>query len=92
VIALLSDSVFVRALGFTLLHFVWQGALVAAALFLALAALSRATASARCAASCVALALMALAPIATFAVLYTHPPSAAWLAPALALDGDRPRE
>ena len=57
-----------RTLGWTLLHFVWQGAAVAA-LFAAASAVCR-SASARYALAVGALVLMVAAPIATFAWLY----------------------
>lgn len=64
-LATLAASAGIRALGSTLLHFLWQGCLIAAVLALVLAILPRALARARYAACCIALALMLLAPAAT---------------------------
>ncbi|HTV17853.1 MAG TPA: M56 family metallopeptidase, partial [Polyangiaceae bacterium] len=61
----LADSAGIHALGWTLLHFVWQGCLIAALLALALALVPRAAAPARYAACCVALAAMLFAPLGT---------------------------
>ena len=58
-----------RGLGWALLHFVWQGAAVAAALGLARVAMRRAPANARYAAACAALAAMLALPVATFFVV-----------------------
>lgn len=60
-----------------LLHFVWQGALLAAGLALALQRLRNATASDRHALACTTLALMAIAPLVTFWVLCSTDPSIA---------------
>ena len=67
----------IQALGWSLLHFVWQGALIGAGLFLALLALRRASAQARYVVSCTALLLLALAPLVTFGALsrWGHPGS-----------------
>ncbi len=70
-----------------LLHFLWQGVLLAAGLALALRRLRNATASDRHALACTTLALMAIAPLVTFWVLCSTGPSiassAAVVAPAL---------
>lgn len=52
--------------GWTLVHFLWQGAGVAAMLATALLVLRRAPANARYAAACAALLLMVAAPVATY--------------------------
>jgi beta-lactamase regulating signal transducer with metallopeptidase domain len=57
------------ALGWTLIHFVWQGGLVALLLGVANAILRRGLATTRYAVSCGALLLMLAAPIATFSLL-----------------------
>ena len=57
----------VARLGWTLLHFLWQGALVAALLLMVRGRASGA--SFRYAAACLALAVMAAAPVATFLLL-----------------------
>jgi Zn-dependent protease with chaperone function len=76
----------VGALGQALLHFVWQGAFVAGALALVLARLDRRGPEARYVACCGAMALMALAPLVTFAVLLATAPHPDLLAAPIALD------
>jgi hypothetical protein len=61
----------------SLLHFLWQGALLAAGLALALRRLRNATASDRHALACATLTLMAIAPLVTFWVLCSTGPSIA---------------
>src|ERR1700685_3052393 len=56
----------VECLGWALLHFVWQGALVAALLAATLRLLRRAAPNRRYLAGCAAMLLLALAPMATF--------------------------
>jgi soluble lytic murein transglycosylase-like protein/Zn-dependent protease with chaperone function len=68
----LAASLELQAFVWTLLHFSWQGALIAGALWLLLAVLPPADASARYTACCAALALMLLAPWATLWLLLTH--------------------
>ena len=60
----------VRAVAWTLLHFFWQGALVAAALAGALVLLRRRSAKVRYVAACVALFTMAVMPLVTAVVLW----------------------
>ena len=62
----LLDQPAAERLGWTLLHFLWQGAAVAAVLLVALWLLRRRSAQARYAACCAALAAMAGLPVATF--------------------------
>ena len=62
-----------HALSLALLHFVWQGALVAIALWIALFFMHRSSAQARYLASCAALAAMAILPAITAAWLYQRP-------------------
>jgi len=57
------------ALGWTLIHFVWQGALIAALAALATAGLRTASAKTRYAAACGAMLLMPLCALATFSLL-----------------------
>ena len=57
----------VHALGWTLLAFCWQGAVVAAVLWSGLQLLATRSARVRYAAACVALALLVALPLATFA-------------------------
>lgn len=59
----------VEALGWTLVHFLWQGALVALMLALARVALKRRTANLRYVASCAAMLLMLALPVITFVML-----------------------
>ena len=70
-----------------LLHFLWQGALLAAGLAVTQRRLRNASASDRHALACTTLALMAIAPLVTFWVLCSTDPSiassAAVVAPAL---------
>jgi murein DD-endopeptidase MepM/ murein hydrolase activator NlpD/beta-lactamase regulating signal transducer with metallopeptidase domain len=66
VISILANSDIVRALLATLVHFIWQGLVIGAALWFVLAILPKHHASARHAAACTALFLMAAAPVATF--------------------------
>ncbi|HXA52852.1 MAG TPA: M56 family metallopeptidase, partial [Candidatus Acidoferrum sp.] len=70
------------ALGRALLHFIWEGALIAALLGVMLVALRRASAQARYLAACAAM----LAMIASFAVtaIGTGPASTRWAAPVIA--------
>jgi beta-lactamase regulating signal transducer with metallopeptidase domain len=59
----------VEALGWTLVHFLWQGALVALMLALARVALKRRTANLRYLVSCGAMLLMLALPVITFVTL-----------------------
>jgi hypothetical protein len=79
-IAALAGSTLVRALALTLLHFLWQGAAIAAALALFDLAARRAAPAVRYAAACAALALMAIAPPVTFWILSARlaHPAPAW--------------
>jgi len=61
----------VEALGWTLVHFLWQGALVALMLALARVELKRRTANLRYLASCAAMLLMLALPVITFVTLYS---------------------
>jgi hypothetical protein len=56
----------IQAVGWSLIHFLWQGALVALALELVLQAMRERSARARYAARCAALGAMALLPLGTF--------------------------
>jgi beta-lactamase regulating signal transducer with metallopeptidase domain len=77
------DSDVVDAVGWALLHFLWQGALIAGGLELALACSPRSRSSLRYAACCVALAAMLAAPVLTLWYLLgsAHAPSRAQVAP-----------
>src|SRR5687768_2725445 len=56
-------------LGWVLLHFLWQGALLAALFWFANFCLRRRSANARYVVGCAALLLMAAAPVVTFTIL-----------------------
>jgi len=73
-LSFLSDQPWVERLGWTLVHFLWQGALIAA-----LYAFLRRSAGARTryAIACVALAAMAVAPIVTFSLSGAPEPASA---------------
>ncbi len=58
-----------QSLGWTLLHFCWQGAIVAAILWSTLQLLSQRSSQTRYAAACLALALLVVLPVITFAHL-----------------------
>ena len=66
-------SVNVNAAGWTLVHFLWQGALIALVLEAALSALRERSAELRYTVRCGALLAMALAPVATYLVLSAAP-------------------
>ena len=63
----LSGQPLVHALGWTLLHFCWQGTVVAAVLWCVLGLLGGRRSRARYGAACLALALMVALPLGTFA-------------------------
>ena len=65
-----------QALSAALLHFVWQGLLVAFLLWTALFLLRRRSAEARYRVSCAALALLAVLPVITALAVYTPPAQA----------------
>jgi TonB family protein len=64
-----------QALSAALLHFIWQGTLVACLLWVTLSMLRTRSANARYIASCVALALMTALPAITALMLYGYPAS-----------------
>lgn len=72
--ASVAEGATLAELGWVVLHFLWQGALLAALLGSASHALRRHSAGARYLAGCAALLLMAAAPVVTFAVLHTMRP------------------
>lgn len=72
-LALLWNDPVVHRLGWTLLHFVWQGALLAVAYAAVRAAWCGRRANARYLAGCLTLLLMAAAPVATFVHLAENP-------------------
>lgn len=83
-IELLLTYPFVRALAVALIHFVWQGAVVALLLALALTALRRSSPNARYAVACSGLMVLLVLPAATMLVLMGGAPSADWAAAAVA--------
>ncbi|HRI66988.1 MAG TPA: peptidoglycan DD-metalloendopeptidase family protein [Polyangium sp.] len=86
-IPLLAHTPFVRALLVALVHFVWQGFVIGAALWFVLAILPKRHAEARHAAACTALLLMAIAPTTTFCLVYAEAPEIALGVP-LALNAE----
>ncbi len=77
-----------HALGWTLLHFCWQGAVVAVVLWCVLEVLGERRSRVRYAASCLALGMMVALPLATFAHLASadHPQRAAFDGSAVVID------
>ncbi len=71
----ISASTWAAPLGWALLHFLWQGTLIAAAVAAALRVLRNGSASARYAACCAGLGLMIIAPAATFLLLSLGAPA-----------------
>src|SRR5690348_3430526 len=80
----------VQRLGWTLLHSLWEGAAVAAALAIVLAALRRGGPQARYVASCAALLSMAVLPLATFFRVEVQGPTDARQVPAAVTTALRP--
>ena len=72
-----TTALIAHAAGWTLLHFLWQGALVALILACVLALLSGRSAQPRYLAACAALVLMAILPLITFARIVAAERSAA---------------
>ena len=70
-----------QALGGSLLHFLWQGALLGGLAWAALALLRGASAKVRYGVACAALLLMAVLPVLTFLHLRALPPAAPAPAP-----------
>jgi len=66
----------ISALDSALLHFVWQGVVVAMLLWITLAALRRRSANARYVTSCAALGLLTVLPVVTACMAYTRPVAA----------------
>jgi TonB family protein len=84
--AILRGSGAVSSLGWTLLHFCWQGAGVALALWCALGLLPARWTRARYGAACLALALMVALPVGTFARLAAEVRPVAPEAPLLRME------
>ena len=72
---LLTQAPLVDALGWTLVHFLWQGAMIGALTMLMLRALKDAPPQARYAASCLSLGAMVVTTIVTFVLLVSTPSS-----------------
>jgi beta-lactamase regulating signal transducer with metallopeptidase domain len=68
-LAALLEQPFVEALGWALLHFIWQGTLIALLLAAVLRVWRRQSANARYLCACLALSLMAVSPVITMARL-----------------------
>ena len=71
----LLDAPLVQSIGWALLHFIWQGAVIGAATAIALRALAGAAPTTRYLVACPGLALMMLAPVSS--VLSASRPGAA---------------
>ena len=83
----LLDKPIFQALGWTLIHFIWQGALIAIIYVSVSVLLRRFTANVRYAAACSAMLLMLLAPAATmFAISYSADTSPAAIAAGTTAD------
>ena len=76
---LLTKLAWAQTLGWTLLHFVWQGLLLGLLAWLGLALLRGASARARYGLACIALVAMVAAPLATFLWLQSQAPPMALL-------------
>jgi len=72
----------IDALGWTLVHFLWQGALIAALLQLFLVSGRKSSVQVRYLARCLALAAMAIAPVVTFVLLRGDSPLRSAATPA----------
>src|SRR5262249_20439178 len=71
----------IEVLGWTLIHFTWQGTLIALSLAGVLRILRGASTNTRYAAACVALSLMSILPVFTMAILSLSTPGKAGSAP-----------
>ena len=71
----------VQALGWTLVHFLWQGLVIAALLAAGLRLFRTGPAHYKYLAACAAMALMALAPLATFRLVLSRPDPLAGITP-----------
>src|SRR2546422_375375 len=69
----LLDKPIFQALGWTLIHFIWQGALIAILYVSVSVLLRRFTANVRYAAACTAMLLMLIAPAATMLAISSGP-------------------
>lgn len=73
----------IQSIGWTLLHFIWQGAALAAVTAVALRFFRTGSAQARYALACAGLAMMIVAPLLTAGVLFAHTPDPADVQPRL---------
>jgi len=82
----------VEALGWTLIHFIWQGAVVALVVAIAKRALKRRPANLRYLIACLGMLAMLALPLVTFLALryYSPPPDVATLEPHQLLEPSRP--
>jgi GWxTD domain-containing protein len=76
----------IHALGWTLLHFCWQGVIVAAVVWCGLRLIDGGSARARYGVACGGLVLMVALPMATFAHLASEPRPVAFEAPVLRME------
>jgi bla regulator protein blaR1 len=78
---LVVESPAVHRLGWTLLHSIWEGLVIAILLAVALAVMRRRSAQARYLVSCGAMIALAVTPVATFFLLTAAPRTARTPAP-----------
>ncbi len=78
-----------HALGWTLLHFLWEGAIIAALLSLVLRVLSHHSSQLRYSVACCALALMVASPLVTLGLLAANADAADQASPRSNLDENR---
>ena len=68
------DSVpLVQSLGWMLLHFIWQGAVIAAVLAIVLSLMRQMSANARYITCCAGMLLMLIAPVVTLTIILVMP-------------------
>ncbi|HEX4797017.1 MAG TPA: M56 family metallopeptidase [Humisphaera sp.] len=87
-LSLAGDSLVVR-IDRVMLHFIWQGGIIAIALWAALASLRNAPSIVRYRASCCAMALLACAPLLTFLLQNRWPPVMARVSTAIRVSPSR---
>src|SRR5580704_15722235 len=78
-----------HALGWTLLHFLWEGAIIAVLLSLVLRVLSHHSSQLRYAVACCALALMVASPLVTLGLLAANANGADQASPRSTVDENR---
>ncbi|HEY7547262.1 MAG TPA: M56 family metallopeptidase, partial [Blastocatellia bacterium] len=87
----LIDQPLIQAVGWTLLHFLWQGAVVAAVLALTLAALKNKRANLRYLVSCAAMAVMLALPVITLWIVSSTSPADQRISATTAAPSEAPR-